>query len=386
MLESFDPEVSDILHREERDSGSLWEMRPGRNYLSVAVLEALASPLAELYVEGQPGHRFSWGSAAADELEALGIDRLKGLFDAEEATLQPASHAQAVTVALEALLTGGDTVLAPEAGPGCHLAFGHHASLWGGRFRFVRYGPDPETGRIDPESVAGLARSCNPSLLVVSIPPSPREQDLGFWRELADGLGAFLCVDLGIAAGLVPGKVLATPAEVADVVVGATHGLLRGPPGGFLLFKSRFREEILSSLFPYLHVGVSMNELAARTVALKEAASKDFQHYVRKCLAHAAELCRLLEEKGLSLWTGGTDYHYCVVHLRMLGLSGLEGELRLREEGIAGRKVSIAFEKGCAHQGDGLLLATQALVLRQAEIKDLQEPAEMIANILGSAR
>jgi glycine hydroxymethyltransferase len=384
MLDSFDPEVSDILRREGEDPCTLWEMRPSRNYLSAAVLEALSSSLADLYVEGHSDRRFTWGSQAAEELEALGIDRLKKLFDAEDATLQPSSHAQALAAVLEGLLKPGDTVMAPEAGQGCHLAFGHPSSLWAERYRFVRYGPDPSTQRFDPDAVTRLAEACNPALLVVSIPPYPRKQDFGFWRDLAHGMGALLCVDMGIAAGLVAGGCLASPAPQADVVAGATHGILRGPPGGFLLFKPLIRDRILHGLFPRLQAGTAMNGLAAKTVALKEAASPDFKRYVQRCLDHADGLSRLFEERGVTLWTGGTDYHYLVVNLRALGLSGKEGELRLRKRGIAAQKIPIAFERGCAHEGDGLLMATQALVLKQAESKDLQELAEMITNMLGS--
>lgn len=381
-LEYFDPEVHQFLEREGKGDPPVVDLRLDRNYLSSAVLEALGSNLADLYVEGFPSMRFAGGPEAADELEYLCIERLKRLFKAEEAVIQPTSPNLAVAAALEGLLKPGDTVLAPVPGQGASLVFGHGATLWADRFRFVRYGLDPQSRAFNPEEITSLAESCSPAMIAVCVAPYPRSQDMVFWRSLADRTHAVLLVDLEGAAGLVPGGVIPPPLEDADVVTGMTNGLLRGPRGGFILSKKKWGDRIRNGLFPFLLGGASVNVMAAKAVALKEALSREFREYVGKCLSNASALARALEDHGLEVWTHGTDFHYLLLDVRGLGFSGLEGERRLARAGIAVRRVQMPLGDGCSHQGDGLILSTQAVTLRGMEIPDIVDCAGMIYRAL----
>lgn len=369
MLESFDPEIHQLISEDR----SLIDLRPLRNYLSTAVLEALGSQLADHYVEGFPGHRLTRGGTTADEVERLGNDRLKALLGTECASIQPSSHAMATVAVMEGLLQDGDTVLAPMPGQGGPLTLGHQASLWAKRFRFVRYGPLPETEAFDPDSLSLLARRASPSLIAVSLMPYPRRQDLAFWREIADRENAVLWLDL---------CAVASPIGEADVITGATGGLLRGPPGGFIACKALQEEQVLKGLYPKMQAGTSVNVLAAKAVALREASSDAFNAYLERCRLNASSLSRALINRGLDLWTGGTDYHFMALRTRPLGFTGLEAERRLEEEGIAARRVAIAFGEGCSNQGDGLLLGTQAVTLKGMNESEMDEVAEKIYRVL----
>ncbi|MBU0753995.1 MAG: hypothetical protein KJ645_02575 [Planctomycetes bacterium] len=384
MLESFDPEIHELLEHCDGGDDPLSDFRPERNYLSVAVLETLGSPFADLHFDGFPGQRFSSGNACLEKLVVLGNERLKALFHAEEATLRPSNHAQALAAALEGLLKPGDTVLAPVPGAGGPLVMGHPSTLWADRFRFVRYGPDQRSQAFDYDALKRLAEACNPSLIVVAVYPYPRHQDLIFWKNLSGRLGAFLLVDLGPVAGLVPGGVLPSPTSIADLVTGATNGLMRGPHGGFVLYKKAIKDRIERALFPWLQSGETANQTAAKAVALKEAASRDYRNYVERCRSNVEILCRVFSSNGIDLWGGGADYTYAVLNLRPLGLSGLQGEQRLLEKGIAVQRVPIVFEKGCAHQGDGLVLGTQALSLKTLQNDRMQDLAMKMIRCLQS--
>jgi glycine hydroxymethyltransferase len=382
MLESFDPEIYSLIQGVDRVGRTVVPLHPGRNFLSLPVLNALGSSLSDQFLEGGIGRRYSGTSPESEEIERLGRERLIKLFDAEAGSLQPQNHAQAVAAALEGLLETDSVVMAPAPGQGCSLVFGHPSTLWAKRFRFVRYGPDPESMLFCPESLESLALACRPSMIVVSLHPYPRNQDLSFWRDLADRVHALLLVDLSTSSGLVPGGLFPSLAKRADVVTGATQGLLRGPPGGFLLYKRIHAENIERGLFPLLQTGCSVNGLAAKAVAIKEAASPAFVPYVKKCLSNAAALSRALRDRGLEIWTQGTDFHYLVLNVRTMGLSGLEAERRLSEAGFLTCRVQIPFGLGCANQGDGIILATQGVTLKGVEPQDLDRWADEIYLVL----
>lgn len=382
MLESFDPEIYDLIKQEEASSRRWVDLRPHRNYLSQAVLDALGSQLADHYVEGCLGGRFSEGSAEGDLIEALGIERLKEIFHAEDALLQPMHYPLAVAALFEGILKRGDTVLTPEPGQGTSLVFGHPSTAWAERFRFVRYGPDPETHAFDPDEMIRLVERSSPALIVVSLVPYPRQQEISFWRRAADRIRALLLVDLSYAAGLVPCGILPSPAEKADIVIGATSGLLRGPSGGFLLFKNRFSDRIQMGLFPRLQSGTAVNLLAAGAVALKEAASKAFMEYGIRCVENANRLCRILKDRGFHVWSEGTDYHYLILMTRSMGLSGKEAESLLRDAQIAATRVKIPFCEGCPNQGDGLILSTQAVTILEKDHSALETLTDKISKAL----
>ncbi len=378
MLESFDPEVDRLIRAERVDI----DLRPERNFRSEPVLEALGSKTADLIVEGAPGSRFSGGSESVDTLERLGNERLKRLFGGEEATLQPDSHSQALAAALMGLLKPGDVIMAPVPGAGAAQGLGHESVFWANRYRFVHYGTEKANPVFDHDALARLARRCTPHLIAVSVFPYPRRQDFVFWRTLASEVNARLLVDLGPAAGLVPGGIFPSPVGWADVVIGAFHGLLRGPPGGFLLFKREVSNPVLRGLFPMLQGGSTVNRIAARPVALKEALSAEYTAYAARCVAFAKTLGEALIDRGMALYTGGTDFHYLLLDVRPLGFTGGSAEARLREAGIAARRIPIAFGSGCLHEGDGLLLATHSVTLKGMELGEAPFLADKIYRVL----
>jgi glycine hydroxymethyltransferase len=287
-----------------------------------------------------------------------------------------------VAAVLEGLVKPGDVVMTPEPGQGCDLVFGHPSVAWAGKGRFVRYGPDPETLSFDRGSLERLVEECRPSVIVVSVPYYPRRQDLDFWRNMSERARALLWVDLSMAAGLVPGGLMPSPSGEAHVITGSTRGLLRGPSGGFILCRKNLLEKVEDGFFPRLQAGYALNGLAARAVALKEVASPEFREYAARACALAAALGRSLTERGISLWTGGTDFHLVVLDLSSLGRSGLEGQKKLAQSGILARRVRLPFVAGCTNRGNGLLLGTQALALKGVEDQEIKDLADRIYSAL----
>lgn len=382
MLERFDPEIHALLQHDGMNLSAKIDLRPGRNYLSNTVLEALGSPVSDFYVEGFPGSRYTTGSAAAEEIERIGNARLKELFKAEEGTLQPTTHAGAAIAVLTGLLDPGDTVLSPAPVQGAQLVFGHRAFQWTDRYRFVHYGPDKDSHAFDPDSILALAKQSAPALVVVSVYPYPRQQNFAFWRHVADQSSALLLIDLGVCAGLVPSGKMPNPVEFADVVIGATQGILRGPPGGFMLNRKSLGDRILKGLFPMQMAGGFVNQIAGKAVALKEMCHPESNAYVGKCVDNAGRLSRLLSDRGFELLTGGTDFHFCSLHTSPLGLSGMDAEKRLWEAGIAVQRVQFPCSEGCSNRGDGIVLATQAMTLKGISDQELKDIADRLKDIL----
>ena len=384
MLESHDPE----LHRLVKDLGEVrLEMRPDRSFLSATALEALGSELADHYVEGFREARFRAGPSGCDGVESLAEDRTLRLFGGDAALVQPPSHAAALMAVLAGLLREGDTVMAPEAGGGGPLILGHRASAATARYRFVRYGPHPETGFFDHDRLMSLARTCSPALIVVCLHPHPRAQDLDFWRDVARRVKARLVVDLGHAAGLLAARAGKIGANRdfggVDIMVGAGSGLLRGPATGFVTGDAELVEKVRRAHFPYLGGGGAVHQMSALAVALGEAGSEPFRRYAARCVEAADDLARRLTNLGMTLWCGGTDGAHLVVDTRKQGLSGAEAETRALAESLAGRRVKLPFREGCANRGDGITFSTHALVLKARGAPDLADAAESIYRAIG---
>jgi len=383
MLESFDHKVHEMLRIDDEVNASTIDLRPGRSYLSKSVLEALGSNLADYYIEGGIDKaRYSGGSQVADEVESLANDRLKKIFGAKEANCQPASPAQAIEAVLEGVLKPGDTVMTPEPGKGGHILFGHKATVLEKKYRFVLYGTDPETKSFNTKELKRLAKRSGPSLIAVCFFPYPLKHDLSFWRDLADEIGALLLVDLSYCAGLIPAGSIESPIKFADIVTGASNGLLRGPPGGFILCRQDLAESLRVALFPRLQIGASVNVIAAKAVAFKEAASPEFKDYCARSIETAFALSKTLTNRGFEIWSGGADYHYLIVNLRSSGMTGIEGETRLRKSGILATRCMIPFGDSCLNKGDALIFASHAITLKEQKNPDIDILTDKICSAL----
>jgi glycine hydroxymethyltransferase len=321
-LRRQDPELAGVLLAElERQSGGL-QLIAAENFTSPAVLAALGSPLANKYAEGYPGARHHAGCELVDLAERLAIERATALFAAQHANVQPHSGSSAVLAAYAALLRPGDTVLAMALPQGGHLTHGSPANFSGRWFHFVGYGVDRETGLIDYEEVADLAREHRPKAIVCGSISYPRHPDYAAFREIADDVGAFLIADAAHPMGLIAGGAAPSPVPYADVVCATTHKVLRGPRGGMILCGADLAERIDRAVFPFTQGGAQMHTIAAKAVAFAEASTPAFAAYAHQVVANARVLAEHLAAEGLTVTTGGTDTHMITADVAPLGLDG----------------------------------------------------------------
>src|SRR4029077_20552084 len=292
------------------------ELIASENYVSEAVLEAQGSVLTNKYAEGYPGKRYYGGCEFVDEVETLAIARAKALFGAEAANVQPHSGSQANMCVYFSQLEMGATILAMNLAHGGHLTHGSPVNFSGKYFRVVPYGVRESDGRIDLEQVRDLARRERPKMLVVGHSAYPRAIEFGPFRAIADEVGAILFVDMAHFAGLVAADLHPSPVPHAELVTTTTHKTLRGPRGGMILFRAGFEKSINSSVFPGNQGGPLMHVIAAKAVALEEAASPAFRAYQRQIVANAKALADGLLRRGLRLLSGGTDNHLMMLDLR----------------------------------------------------------------------
>ncbi|MDD7015690.1 MAG: serine hydroxymethyltransferase, partial [Firmicutes bacterium] len=278
-LAKADPEVTAAIKREVERQESKIEMIASENFVNYEVMEACGSALTNKYAEGYPGKRYYGGCEHVDEVEELAIERVKELFGAEYANVQPHSGANANTAVYLALLQPGDTVLGMDLSNGGHLSHGSPANISGKLYNFVQYGLDPETERIDYDNVREMALKHQPKLIVAGASAYPREIDFAKFREIADEVGAILMVDMAHIAGLVATGLHQNPTEYADIVTSTTHKTLRGPRGGLILAKEEYGKKLNSAVFPGLQGGPLMHIIAGKAVCFKEAMEPEFKEY-----------------------------------------------------------------------------------------------------------
>jgi glycine hydroxymethyltransferase len=344
------------------------------NFVSEAVLEAMGSPLTNKYAEGYPGKRYYGGCEFVDRAEALAIERAKSLFGAEHANVQPHAGAQANFAAYMALMPPGSTLLGMALAHGGHLTHGHKVSFTGIVFKPVQYGLSPETGLLDYDQVARLAREHKPQVLVAGASAYPRFFDFPRLRAIADEVGAAFVVDMAHVAGLVAAGVHPSPVPHADVVTSTTHKTLRGPRSGLILCKSQFAKAIDKAVFPGMQGGPLMHVIAAKAVCFKEAATPEFKDYARQVVANAKALAAELLQRGYKLVTGGTDNHLLLVDLRESGFSGAEAEDALHKAGITVNKNAVPNDPRPPAVTSGIRVGTAAVTTRglgEAEFRAL---------------
>ncbi|MFF8608394.1 serine hydroxymethyltransferase [Streptomyces sp. NPDC015346] len=356
VLRRQDPEIADVLLGEVRRQADSLQLIAAENFTSAAVLAALGSPLANKYAEGYPGARHHGGCEFADAAERIAVERAMSLFGAEHANVQSHSGSSAVLAAYAALLRPGDTVLAMGLSHGGHLTHGSPANFSGRWFEFVPYGVDAESGLVDYEQVAALARHHRPKAIVCGSICYPRHLDYAIFREIADEVGAYLIADAAHPIGLVAGGAAPSPVPYADVVCATTHKVLRGPRGGMLLCGADLAGRVDRAVFPFTQGGAQMHTIAAKAVAFGEAASPSFADYTHRVVAHARVLADALAAEGFAITTGGTDTHLITADPAPLGVDGRTARMRLAAAGMVLDTCALPHD-----DGRGLRLGTAAV-------------------------
>jgi glycine hydroxymethyltransferase len=381
-LARTDPEVYRAIQGElERQRFSL-ELIASENFCSRAVLEAQGSVLTNKYAEGYPRKRYYGGCQWVDVVEELARERLKKLFGAEHANVQPHSGTQANMAVYFAVLQPGDTILSMSLAHGGHLSHGHPASVSGKLYKIVSYGVSRETEQIDYDEVRSLALEHRPKLIVCGASAYPRIIDFARFREIADEVGSFLMADIAHIAGLIAGGVHPSPIPWADFVTTTTHKTLRGPRGGAILCRKEFAELIDKAVFPGSQGGPLMHVIAAKAVAFGEAMRPEFAEYQRRIVENARALARALAAEGFRIVSGGTDTHLLLVDLRPQGLTGVEAERLLEEVGITVNKNAIPFDPQKPTVTSGIRLGTPAVTTRGMGPTEMAEIAKIIAHVL----
>ncbi|NNG15303.1 MAG: serine hydroxymethyltransferase [Gemmatimonadales bacterium] len=363
-LNDVDPEISDLIARELRRQQEGLELIASENFASRAVLEASGTLLTNKYAEGYPSRRYYGGCEIVDQIEQLAIDRVKRLFEAEHANVQPHSGAQANFAAFMALLEPGELLLAMSLPHGGHLSHGHPVNHSGKIWRAVHYGVNPATGWIDYDEVREVARRERPRLIIAGGSAYSRILDFKIFREIADEIEAVLLVDMAHFAGLVAGGAHPSPVPHAHVVTSTTHKTLRGPRSGIILCRKELAKAIDRSVFPGTQGGPMQHVIAAKAVAFEEALTPEFREYAQAVVGNAKTLSKELAGRGYAIVSGGTDTHLLLVDLRPKGLTGKDAEAILGRASITVNKNTIPDDPQSPFVTSGIRLGTPALTTR----------------------
>lgn len=385
-LEQADPEVARAIRAEiDRERNSL-VMIASENYASRAVIEAQANVMTNKYAEGYPKKRYYGGCEFVDIAEGLAIDRVRELYGAEYANVQPHSGSQANMAVYLSFLKPGDTILGMELAHGGHLTHGSPVSFSGKLFRAAFYGLDPQSGVIDYDRVRESALKYRPRMIIAGASAYPRIIDFGAFGEIAREVEAYLMVDMAHIAGLVAAGFHPSPVGEADFVTSTTHKTLRGPRGGFILSSERYGETLDKGVFPGIQGGPLMHIIAAKAVAFAEARTREFRDYQRQVVANARVLAVTLKDMGYDLVSGGTDNHLVLVDLSAKGLTGQEAEEALGRAGIAVNKNAVPFDKRGPRVTSGLRMGTPALSSRGMKEPEMEGIARLIHRVLESPK
>jgi len=383
-VKSLDPEVAQAIEQEENRQRNTIELIASENFVSRAVMAAQGSVLTNKYAEGYPGKRYYGGCEFVDVVENLARERVKKIFGAEHANVQPHSGSQANMAVYFAFLKPGDTVLGMNLSHGGHLTHGSPVNISGVYFNFVPYGVDPKTERIDYDQVRQLAHEHHPKMIVAGASAYPRVIDFVKMREIADEVGAFLMVDMAHFAGLVAAGLHPSPVPYAHFVTSTTHKTLRGPRGGLILCRNEHAQAIDKAIFPGIQGGPLMHVIAAKAVAFGEALQPDFKAYQTNIVENAKALAQALMDRGFRLVSGGTDNHLILVDVRTKELTGKEAENILHEVGITVNKNTIPFDTASPFITSGIRIGTPAVTSRGMNPEAMKRIAEAMDYALTS--
>ena len=381
-VKNYDPDIYESLINELGRQRQNLELIASENFVSQAVLDTMGSIMTNKYAEGYPGRRYYGGCEFVDVAEQLAIDRLKELFGAEHANVQPHSGASANMAVYFAMLEPGDTILGLDLAHGGHLTHGMHLNISGKYYHAEGYQVDPETEQVDYDVVRKRAHEVKPKMIVAGASAYPRALDFKIFREIADEVGAYLFVDMAHIAGLIAAGLHMNPVPYADFVTSTTHKTLRGPRGGIILTKEEYRRKIDSAVFPGLQGGPLMHIIAAKAVAFKEALDPSFKVYQENVVKNAVALGQALVEGGIDLVSGGTDTHLMLLKLKGTGVTGKDLQDRLDHVHITTNKNTVPFETESPMVTSGLRVGTPAVTTRGMGVTEMREIGELITKAI----
>ena len=377
-----DPEIGQIIEKEQRRQRNQLVMIASENYASAAVLETTGSVLTNKYAEGYPGRRYYAGCENIDVSEQLAIDRAKELFGAEHANVQPHSGSQANMAAFFTLAQPGDRIMGMSLDHGGHLTHGSPVNFSGKLYEFGHYGVDVDTESLDYEEVHRQAAEFKPVVIIAGYTAYPLAIDFKRFREISDDVGAALLVDMAHIAGLVAGGVHSSPVGYADVITSTTHKTLRGPRGAMALTKKALSRKYNAAVFPNTQGGPMEHSIAAKAVAYREALRPEFKKYARQVVQNAKALASGLSFGGLRIVAGGTENHMMLVDTRPLGLTGRDAETALIASGLVVNKNAIPFDPQPPTVTSGIRIGTPALTSRDLDVSDMENVAGYILEAL----
>ena len=381
-IESIDPDLWRAIKSEIQRQEDHIELIASENYASPAVLQAQGSVLTNKYAEGYPGKRYYGGCEYVDLVEQYAIDRAKSLFAAKYVNVQPHSGSQANAAVYLSVLKPGDTLLGMSLAHGGHLTHGAPVNLSGKIFNSVAYGLNPETEEIDYKEIERLAHEHKPKMIVAGASAYSLVINWKSFRKIADDVGAYLFVDMAHYAGLVAAGFYPNPVGIADFVTSTTHKTLRGPRGGIIMAKPEYERALNSAIFPQTQGGPLMHVIAAKAVAFKEAASKEFKGYQEQVIDNARVMTKVLQERGLRIVSGRTDCHMFLVDLQAKNLTGKQAEESLGLAHITVNKNAIPNDPQKPFVTSGIRIGSPAVTTRGLKEIEVEQLANLIADVL----
>ena len=380
-LASQDSEALAIIKEEAKRQNEELELIASENYVSPAVLEAMASVLTNKYSEGYPGRRYYGGNQVIDKIESLAIERAKKIFSAEHVNVQPLSGSPANAAVYMAFLQPGDKVLGLKLDHGGHLSHGHKVNFSGRLYDFIQYGVESDTGTINMDEVREIALREKPKMIVAGFSAYSREIDWQKFKDIADEIGAYTFADIAHIAGLIAGKQLANPVPVFDVVSTTTHKTLRGPRGAIIMCKEQFAKQVDSAVFPGMQGGPHEHIIASIAVALQEALQPEFQTYAAQVINNAKAMATEFLDLGYKVVSGGTDNHLFVLDLSSKNIAGKEAEKSLEKIGISVSRSTIPNDPNPPMNPSGLRIGTAAITTRGLK----EEESRLVAGYIDEA-
>jgi glycine hydroxymethyltransferase len=371
-LKQQDPAVWGIIEKEEKRQNEEIELIASENYVSPAVLEAMATVLTNKYSEGYSGKRYYGGNYNIDEVETLAIERVKTLFAAEHVNVQPLSGSPANAAVYMAFLNPGDKVLGLKLDHGGHLSHGHKVNFSGRLYNFVQYGVNAETGIIDMAEVRRIALEEKPKMIVAGFSAYSREIDWEAFQKIAEEVGAYTFADIAHIAGLIAAKQLKNPVPIFDVVSTTTHKTLRGPRGAIIMCKEKYAKQIDSAVFPGMQGGPHDHITAAKAIAFGEALKPEFTDYAKQIILNAKAMAEEFIKRGYKIVSGGTDNHLMIVDLSGQGLGGKDAEQVFEKIGVSVSRSTIPNDPNPPMNPSGVRIGTPAVTTRgmkEAEMK-----------------
>jgi len=379
-----DPEIASVINKEAVRQQNFIELIASENFASRAVMEAQGSCLTNKYAEGYPGKRWYGGCENVDVVEQLAIDRVKQVFGAEHANVQPHSGSQANAAVYFAFLEPGDKILTMNLAHGGHLTHGHPANFSGKFYNVTHYGVSEKDGRIDYDELAKTALEVKPKMITAGASAYPRTIDFARMSEIAKSVGAYLFVDMAHIAGLVAAGAHPSPVPYADFVTSTTHKSLRGPRGGIILCKAEHAKKIDAQVFPGVQGGPLMHVIAAKAVCFHEALQPGFREYQQQIVKNAQALAARMVKNGYTVASGGTDNHVMLIDLRPQGLEGKTVQETLDEAGITVNKNSIPFDTASPFRPSGIRIGTPAVTTRGMKEAEMEQIADAIHKVLSN--